>query len=188
MRTKQRQAVRLVACLAALVGLGSSLAGCGQDAAGAPPPPHNPGDVAFLHAMVPHHEHGIEMAKLAEHKGSAPHVKDLAHRIVLAQEHENVEMRKHLQEFGATGKGPVKPTVTLAAEARVMHDLEKAPPAEFDKKFLEHMMDHHVSAIHLAEIEIAAGQHPAVKHLAESMKALQIKEAEEMQRELAKHG
>lgn len=186
-----RQPIRLITALVALLALGLVLAACGGGSGGAPagggPPGHNEADVAFLHLVTPHHEHGIEMAMLAERRATAPEVKALAKRIGAAQEHENTEMRKLLEEFGAT-EGPVVPIPKKAVEEREMNELKEAPPKELDHLFLESMMAHHMAAVDLAEFELKAGRSPEVKHLAQSMKDLQVKEAEEMQRLLTGSG
>ena len=190
MRPQRCRPARFAALLALAVGL----AACGGSGAGHPPPPaaagpgHNPADVAFMHLTIPHHEHGIEMAKIAEHKGMAPPIKALATKMISAQEHENTEMRKLLDEFGATGEGAVPPPAKRTVEAREVLELEKAPPHEFDHLFLESMMGHHMAAIDLAELQLKAGISPKVKHLAQSMKDLQTKEADEMHRLLTGSG
>ena len=176
--TKNRGRLALAAALAALC---LALAACGQQAGDDSPGAHNKADVAFLHLMLHHHTQGIEMGKLAEHKGSMPEVKGLGRRIVSAQERENAEIRHLLEQLGAADEGPETPAVMKTVEEKEMKELEAAPPKEFDHLFLEHMTDHHLGAVELAEFELIAGKFPAVKHLAESIKKLQVKEAEEMQ-------
>ena len=188
MRASRRRPARLVAAIAAALGLGLGLPACGGQGGETAAGGHNEADGAFLHRMLHHHHHGVEMGKVAEHKGASPEVKALAHRIVSVQEHESAEMRRLLDEFRAVGQGPVVTPVKQAVDARELKALEEAPPHEFDHLFLEDMMAHHVGAADLAEYELLAGRFPKVKELAHTIKEAQVKEAQQMQRLLEGRG
>lgn len=53
----------------------------------------NPFDRAFIDAMIPHHESAIEMAKEAQTQAEHQEIKDLAGRIVAAQQREIDQMK-----------------------------------------------------------------------------------------------
>ena len=53
----------------------------------------NPFDKAFIDAMIPHHESAIAMAKEAQTKAEHQEIKDLAGRIVAAQQKEIDQMK-----------------------------------------------------------------------------------------------
>jgi uncharacterized protein (DUF305 family) len=53
----------------------------------------NPFDKAFIDAMIPHHESAIVMAKEAQTKAEHQEIKDLAGRIVAAQQKEIDQMK-----------------------------------------------------------------------------------------------
>ncbi|MDP8943827.1 MAG: DUF305 domain-containing protein [Actinomycetota bacterium] len=182
---------RLAALPAALIALALALGvtACGQEAGpAAAGGGHNQADVAFAHLMVHHHEHGVEMARLAQEKGSKAEVKELGARITSTQEREIAQMEGFLEEFGAVGQGPVAPPIKKAVEEKELADLEAASGEEFDKLFLEAMVHHHVSAADMAEYELLAGQHPPSKGLAQAIKDVQLKEVEEMHHLLAPEG
>lgn len=56
-------------------------------------------DLAFSEMMIAHHEGAIEMAETEQDEGSLPKVKDLAERIVEAQEAEIEQMQGWLQDW-----------------------------------------------------------------------------------------
>ncbi|MBI5106143.1 MAG: DUF305 domain-containing protein, partial [Solirubrobacterales bacterium] len=58
-------------------------------------------DAAFLKMMIPHHEGAIAMAKAELDKGGDGELRDLAERIIDAQEREIGEMQDHLGGKGA---------------------------------------------------------------------------------------
>ena len=63
-----------------------------------------PFDGAFIRMMTPHHEGAIAMAKAEIAKGKDPELTNLARDIVITQQREIGEMRKHLGEAGAASK------------------------------------------------------------------------------------
>ncbi len=52
-----------------------------------------PFDKAFIDAMIPHHQSAIDMAKEAQTKATHQEIKDLAGRIVTAQQREIDQMK-----------------------------------------------------------------------------------------------
>jgi uncharacterized protein (DUF305 family) len=57
-----------------------------------------PFDRAFIDAMIPHHESAIEMAEIANNETSNPQIKDLARRVIEAQEAEIEQMTTWREE------------------------------------------------------------------------------------------
>jgi len=183
----------LAVTVAALV-----MAGCGGDnTAGAPhggttqgqhqAQDHNQADVTFAQGMIPHHAQAIAMAQLAPDRAQSPQVKDLARRIEQAQGPEIETMTSWLQSWdaeipstaesggdhGGTGAGMMDP--------QQMQQLEQATGAEFDRLFLQMMIRHHEGAVDMAQTELANGQDPAAKQLAQQIIDTQQAEIQEMQ-------
>ena len=66
-------------------------------------------DRAFLEMMIPHHEGAIAMARAELAKGTDPELRDLAQRIVTAQERELTVMRAELARLGDAGGSAAPP-------------------------------------------------------------------------------
>lgn len=62
-----------------------------------------PFDLAFLEAMIPHHQSAVGMAKLAEERAERDELKTLATAIIVAQESEIAQMTTWLSEWYPTG-------------------------------------------------------------------------------------
>jgi uncharacterized protein (DUF305 family) len=60
-----------------------------------------PLEVYFLQLMIRHHQGGLEMAQYGAAHAAEPYVKDMAEKIVVAQQNEVVTMEQLLRERGA---------------------------------------------------------------------------------------
>jgi uncharacterized protein (DUF305 family) len=58
-------------------------------------------DVDFAHAMMPHHQGAIDMAKVELQYGKDPELRKMAEDIVSAQKKEIAEMKKWLATHGS---------------------------------------------------------------------------------------
>jgi len=63
----------------------------------------DPFDIAFIDAMIPHHQSAIEMAKVAYEKSKIPEIKELAENIVSAQQREIEQMKQWRKEWYPEG-------------------------------------------------------------------------------------
>lgn len=210
MTTPRRLRPLLVLAAAALL-----LAGCGDDssddpamapateeqdgAEGSDGTNPNEADVAFTQAMIVHHEQAIEMAALAEDRADAGEVRSLATRIGEAQQPEIDRMQEWLEAWGEDAAdagtdmghdgmdmGGGDSMGMMSGED--MEQLEAASGAEFDRMFLEMMIEHHRGAIAMAQEVQADGSHPDVLALADDVVADQEAEVEEMEQLLADLG
>jgi uncharacterized protein (DUF305 family) len=125
---------------------------------------HNSADVKFAQMMIPHHEQAIEMAGMARTRAESDEVKEVAAAIEGAQDPEIKQMRGWLKAWGeeesSSDMGHEMPGIM---DEETMTGLENAQGAEFDRKFLESMIEHHEGAIEMAKDEQADGKYtPAI--------------------------
>ena len=167
-----------------VVPLALVVAACGEDenAAG------NATDRAFVAAMIPHHEGAIEMAEVARERGESAFVKRLADAIIRTQSEEIDTMRDQDAELEDAGvaRGDLALSEHQMGMGSDMGMLENAP--QFDQAFLRMMIPHHEGAVRMAQTELAEGEDPELKALAEDIIAAQEKEIEQMRAELGKAG
>ncbi|MGV9819613.1 DUF305 domain-containing protein [Nocardia xishanensis] len=133
----------------------------------------NNADVTFLEMMYPHHAQAVEMAKLVPSHTQNPQLLALAADVEKAQAPEMEQISSLLRSFG-------KPAPTAGGEheghgmpgmmsAEQMSALQAASGAEFDRMWLEMMIQHHAGAIDMAKTELADGVNPDAQALARSV-------------------
>ena len=145
---------------------------------------HNDADIEFAQMMAIHHEGAIVMADLVATKGSSEEVKALGERISAAQGPEIDEMHALLQGWGAPIAGEDSMggmDMGGADQDAAMTELAAVTGADFDRSFLELMIEHHRSALTMAETELAEGQSPQALGLAQTIIDAQEAEIAEME-------
>ena len=156
---------------------------------------HNDQDIAFITDMKPHHEGALEMAELAATRAENPKVKDLAERILAAQDPEIATMQQMATAWGvdleSAGTSP-HGGMDMGGEmdmgedmAEDMAALEALSGAAFDEEFLTRMTAHHNSAVEMAEQELAEGLNPQATSMAQDIVTSQTAEIAEMKTLLA---
>jgi uncharacterized protein (DUF305 family) len=160
------------------------------------------GDVAFAQLMIPHHQQAVAMADLALQNADSAQVTALAKQIKAAQDPEITQMKGWLTMWGAPmtmegsdasgmpgmdhggmDMGGVTANGMMTAED--MAALGKAKGAEFDRMWLQMMINHHQGAIQMAEQVKATTTDPQVQQLADTIIAAQTAEIATMQQELS---
>ncbi|MGI8306809.1 DUF305 domain-containing protein [Saccharopolyspora hattusasensis] len=158
---------------------------------------NNAADVTFAQGMVPHHEQAIEMSRLAPERAQSEEVKNLARQIEAAQGPEIQTLTGWLRDWGAPASMPGMDHGAMShgdigngdignsdmggmMSDTEMQQLERARGAEFDRQFLTLMIKHHEGAVAMAQTELASGQFPAAKHLAQQIIDTQQAEIETM--------
>jgi uncharacterized protein (DUF305 family) len=188
----------LVAALATVVLAGCGGGGTPAAPAPAPTTTpaaaHNDADVAFVRGMIPHHAQAIQMSQLAEQRATNPQVKQLATTITQGQGPELEQMQAMLQSWGLpaqpTGPGamsgmpgatgmpgmtgmPATPGMPPAMPGMMsdgqMQQLGQASGREFDRMWLQMMIQHHTGAVQMAETELREGQNAQAKALAQKI-------------------
>ncbi len=184
----RHQAPRLLIALFAAVLVAVTAAACGGDDSES-----GAGDVetvekAFLTGMVHHHGTAIEMAEIAQEKGSAPFITNLGQDIVMTQEAEIEEMNQiytrlvggELQpDPGAhdgLGLSAEEAGMTHTAETNEM--LRSADP--FDRAFVDEMVPHHTGAVKMAEVVLESTEDAELRKLASGFISTQEREIDEM--------
>lgn len=145
---------------------------------------HNDADVMFLQMMYPHHAQAVEMARLVPSHTDNQQLRALATQIEQAQAPEMQQITTLLQSFGqpaptaTEGHGGHEMPGMMSAEQ--MAALSAASGPDFDRQWLTMMIEHHTGAITMAETELAEGENPDAKALAERIIAAQRAEITQM--------
>ncbi|HWG99852.1 MAG TPA: DUF305 domain-containing protein [Pilimelia sp.] len=167
-----------LATLAGLSACGTAGPGEGQYSAApgaspsntVPTTAFNDTDVMFLQMMVPHHQQGIEIVKLAASREAREEVKILAAAIATTQASEITTMQKWLKDW--------KQPPTARADAHAAHGgmpgttkaeidkVAKLDPSEFERQFLQMLLAHQDDAVQMARRELDAGLNPLAKEMA----------------------
>jgi uncharacterized protein (DUF305 family) len=148
---------------------------------------HNDQDIAFAQAMIPHHQQAVDMAGMAAAQATDPAVKDLATRIEAAQDPEIQQLTDLLDQWGAepapgmdhSGHGGTPGEGMMTDEQ--MQQLEQASGAEFDRLWIQLMLQHHEGAVAMAETELEQGGNAEAKALAQQIIETQEAEIRELQ-------
>jgi uncharacterized protein (DUF305 family) len=175
-----------LALLAALglIAIAAVGVGCGSDDDSAGGGAGNATDAAFVNDMVPHHESAVEMAKLAKARAEHPEIRQLASNIIATQNREIATMQSveadlsdaHSEHMGTEDH------MSGDAHSRGMgmdpQRLRDAKP--FDRAFIDMMIRHHKGAVTMAKEELAKGENPTLRGLAEDIVAAQEREIAQM--------
>ncbi len=115
------------------------------------------GDIMFLQGMISHHAQAKEMSDLADDRTNNAAVLALAQRINLSQDDEIAMMQGWLEdrnervpsEDAHHADGYELMPGMLSAED--MAELAAASSSEFDRLYLEYMIEHHLGALEMVE-------------------------------------
>jgi uncharacterized protein (DUF305 family) len=151
--------------------------------------PHDADDISFAQGMMPHHKQALEMVDLARQNTTDPALLELASGIAAAQGPEMGQLSEMLRSWGQnpdaalahSSHGMAMPGMVDTA---TMGRLESLRGAEFDTLWLQSMISHHQGAIEMAKAEIANGQNPEAKQLAEQIVKAQEAEITQMKQML----
>jgi uncharacterized protein (DUF305 family) len=152
----------------------------------------NTADVMFAQMMIPHHQQAIEMAQLTADRSTNPEVLDLAARIEAAQGPEIEQLTGWLEDWGQDTASASMGDMDMGGDmggmdmggmmsSEDMASLEAASGTEFDRMWLEMMIEHHTGAIGMAETEISDGEDQGAVSMAEDIKSSQNQEINEME-------
>ncbi len=147
-------------------------------------------DLRFIDAMIPHHQGAIMMAEDALEKSERPEIQELAQEIISAQEEEIAQLREWRQ--GWYPDAPDTPVaydaemgqsmpMTAEQEQMMMMSMDLgAADEEYDLRFIQMMIPHHVGAVEMAEDALEKSQRPEIQKLAQEISAAQEEEISQM--------
>lgn len=172
-----RKSLAAIALLLATAGL--TLTACGRDpddnatssTSSDSAAAFNDADVTFAQQMIPHHEQAIEMAQMAQGRASSGDVLELAADIETAQDPEIDTLQGWLEAWGeevpsgevdgmdhgdmGDGSGG---SMSGMMDEDEMNDLMAASGTDWDRMFLEMMIEHHEGAVEMAQVEVDQGE------------------------------
>jgi len=195
----RRLFVLLLAALAA-TGCGTRTTRAVEPARAPVAPPaskHTEADVRFMQGMIGHHQQAIEMVALLRTRTTRDDMKLMALRIEVSQNDEIAMMRRWLRERGAAEPdehamhghdATLMPGMLTPAQ---MTQLTEAKGNEFDRLFLEFMIQHHEGALVMVKGLMAspgAAQESSVFQFASDVESDQSAEINRMRSMRAKMG
>jgi uncharacterized protein (DUF305 family) len=192
-----------IAAAVAVVATATTLSACGGPSTDRQPRPnanaaaqddeagkHDADDITFAHNMIAHHKQAIEMSQLAPMNTTNPDMVALAQQIITAQEPEIQAFTGFLIQWGEDPRGGANSGTGMAGmiDQTTMQRLGSLKGAEFDRLWLQSMINHDQGAITMAQAEIAHGQNSDVIYLARRTIDTQQAEIGRMKKMLAGPG
>jgi uncharacterized protein (DUF305 family) len=149
---------------------------------------NNEADVTFASEMIPHHAQAIQMADMALASDGTT-LTELAEQIKAAQAPEITTMSQWLTGWGEnvpddSGMGSMDMDSMDMGSMMSQEDMDSQMQMQgggFDAMWLKMMIEHHEGAIEMAQTEVADGQYPDAKALAEQIITAQQAQIEQMQ-------
>tara|TARA_B110000879_G_scaffold105418_2_gene142077 strand:- start:1127 stop:3583 length:2457 start_codon:yes stop_codon:yes gene_type:complete len=116
------------------------------------------GDIQFLRGMIPHHAQAKEMSALAQERTNNTTVLAVAARITLSQDDEISMMQGWLRDQGLDAPAedvhhqPGFERMKGMLSDEQMEELAASTGPEFNRLYLEYMIDHHQGALDMVEM------------------------------------
>ncbi|MBB2911334.1 uncharacterized protein (DUF305 family) [Streptosporangium becharense] len=130
----------------------------------------NAADVMFLQMMVPHNGQGVELVRLARERPVRPEVRRLAEAIGATQEHEAASMAGLLRTWGRPATAEDDEHAAHGGMPEISEEeiaaLTGAPPAEFERRFLNMLIAQQDDAAQMARAALAGGLNSQVREMA----------------------
>lgn len=148
--------------------------------------PALPFELRFLDQMVPHHQMAVHSAQMMIANSERPELRDLAQRIITAQQAEIEQMGQwRAAWFPEAAAAPSMTMIggqggMMGGQGGMMSGDMMGNQEQMDRLFLEMMIPHHEAAISMAEQVLDESQRPEIRGLAEAIISSQTAEIEEM--------
>lgn len=132
------------------------LAACGTSSAVSttqptPAAPPNAADVRFMTNMIHHHQQAVRMARLAPSHGASPMIQTMAERIIVSQQDEIAIMETWLKDRGLAPAHHHDPHMPGMLTDEQLRQLDATHGRDFDRLFLQLMIQHHEGALAMVE-------------------------------------
>lgn len=167
--------------------LGRGMMGPGMMGHEVPDDSTQPFDLRFLNQMIVHHQSAVMSAQMMIANSQRPELRDLAQRIITAQQHEIDQMRQWRQEwYGVANVDTMQEAMMEQMQHGGMMNREQmrqmmGANVDLDRMFLQMMIPHHQEAIAMAQQALEQAEHPEIKQLAQRIITTQRAEIEAMQ-------
>lgn len=150
-------------------------------------------DRMFLSNMIAHHQGAVDMAKLAQTNAKHEELKSMANDIIAAQTSEITNMENWQKSWGyPVSSGEMMEDHSsmgmMDDMAAMTTELQGKTGDEFDKSFINLMIEHHTSAIDMARPGANNAQHQEVKDVTKAIVAAQTQEISQMKQWLKDWG
>ncbi|MBZ0283911.1 MAG: DUF305 domain-containing protein [Anaerolineae bacterium] len=158
-------------------------------------PVENSSEAGFARDMIVHHSQAVEMTLLLYDRTDDPTLRSIALDMLLAQQNQIGQMQGWLYlwnipiastDLPMTWMGmPTEGLMPGMATDEQIVQLRASTGSEADRLFIQLMIPHHQSGIHMAEAIINQTNIPAVQNLARSVIESQQREIDELELILA---
>lgn len=140
-----------------------------------------PFDLRWLDSMIAHHQSGVLMTEHMVGQSAQPELRDLATRIITAQQREIAQMQAWRTAWypDVPATASAMPMMNSGMSTAQMRQMMGA--VDLDGMFLQMMIPHHEGAIAMAEQALQQSEHPEIKELAQAIITAQRGEITEMQ-------
>jgi uncharacterized protein (DUF305 family) len=133
-------------------------------------------ELDYLTEMIPHHQEAIATAQIVLDRSDRSEMKAFAREIIRVQSAEVKQMQTWLKEWYPTQQSTPK-------YHNMMRDLSPLKGDALDQTFLQDMIMHHMTAVHLSRMLLARNlvQHDPVRPFATQIASSQMQEIHQMQ-------
>lgn len=146
---------------------------------------YNAADVRFARMVIPHHLQAMDMTILARTQAGDQWVRDLAMKITDTRDPQIRTAKGWLDEWGEEPLPRDHRMPGMASKADISR-LSQLSGLEFDRLFIELMIEHHRGSIEVAQQEQAEGAFAEAKAMADALVTGQRAEIKEMRDYLKK--
>jgi uncharacterized protein (DUF305 family) len=150
-------------------------------------------DHDFAHMMMAHHQGAVDMSEIELRDGRDATLSSMAQKIIADQKKEIADLDKVAERLDGGGKNytPKDPSDKFQAQLdQSMKTMMKpmTPSGDVNMDYAMMMVEHHRSAVQMAQAEVAMGKDPELKKMAQQMIAAQTKEIQQFNDWMAKSG